>query len=113
MTKLIAKFKYAFKGIGWLVQDRSIRWQLFNTLIAFSVAIIFKFTLMEMIIVGIMCTIVITLEGVNTIIEKLLDDFCPQRDKRCGNLKDGMAGIVLIASIFSLIIGIVILIQHF
>lgn len=113
MTRLIAKFKYALKGIGWLVSDRSVVWQLVNTLIAFSIAIVFKFTMNEMIIVGIMCTIVVTLEAINTVIEKLLDDFCPHIDKRCGNLKDGMAGIVLIASISSLIIGIVILIQHF
>ncbi len=113
MTKLIAKFKYAFKGIGWLCQDRSVVWQLVNTLLAFIVAIIFKFTMTEMIIVGIMCTIVVTLEAVNTVIEKLLDDFCPGPDPRCGRLKDGMAGVVLIASISSLIIGIVILIQHF
>ena len=52
---------------------------------------------------------VLVLELVNSTIERILDFISPDYDERVRVMKDLMAAIVLLASVFSAIIGIIIL----
>lgn len=114
MTKINwkAKFGYAFSGLKILLKDTSVRIQLANAAIAIALSFLFRFTYMEKIIVVVLCALVITLEAVNSSIEVLASQLDSSCDAAIGRVKDMMAGCVLIASAFSLVIGLIFLLRH-
>jgi len=54
-----------------------------------------------------------SLELTNTAIERLADKVSPQYDQQIGMVKDIMAGAVLIAAVFAIVIGVIILHEPF
>jgi len=62
----------------------------------------------EKIIVFLICGTILTLELLNTGVEKLLDKINSHYDKDIGVIKDIMAGVVLFASGIAVTVGIVI-----
>ena len=68
----------------------------------------FKVTKLEWMVLLICCGFVISLELVNSAIEKLCDAFTTDNNATVKYVKDVMAGAVLVTSITALIIGILI-----
>ena len=60
-------------------------------------------------IVLLLCTLVIALEFVNSVIEKCVDLICPHYDERAKTIKDLMAGAVLFVSLAAAGIFVIIL----
>jgi diacylglycerol kinase len=100
------KFNYAFNGIKIALKESSFRVQLVCAAIAISAGIFFSISYPEWIwIIFCICT-VLTLEVVNTAIEKSLDIFSKGWFlDEIKIVKDLSAGFVFISVIMSLIIG--------
>jgi undecaprenol kinase len=96
----------ALNGILYaLLHERNLRVQLAVFVVAISAAYLLKISRIDFLIIIVMSALVISLELANTAIEKLADRVLPEQDLIIGRVKDLMAGAVLLASIFSLIIG--------
>lgn len=57
--------------------------------------------------------VTLSLELLNSQIERMLDYFCPQRDEKVRAIKDLSAGAVLLMVITDVVIGLVILLPEF
>jgi len=107
--KLFKSFKYAFRGF-WFVfkSEQNIRIQLIASVVVIIFMIYFQVTLGQAIILFMAMTLVLVLELINTIFEKMVDMLRPRIHYYAEVIKDIMAATVLISSIGSIIIGILI-----
>ena len=76
-----------------------------------------KITRIELIVVLVIVFSIITLEGINTILERVIDLVEPRYKIAVREIKDGLAGLVLLSSIAAALVGMFIfwpyLIQKF
>ena len=107
-------FRHAFIGIGRIVKnERNIKIHLLIALIVLPTIIFyFNFSVIELAIVLTFMALVIVVEIVNTLIEKILDHLHPGNHETVALIKDGGAGAVLAAALFSIIIGLVLIIPR-
>ena len=113
MKRLKDKFYPAFSGILDLIKtESSVRTQLILGIGAIVVGYLLKFSYSEMLVVGVLALIVISLECCNTIIEWLVDTTYAEYNENAKRIKDGAAAMVLVASIGSMFIGSYILINN-
>ncbi len=110
---MISKFKNAFRGLWVGFLDRSIQIQLVCMLLAIIVCLLIQVELLDFILVCIVCCLVISLEFVNTVIERIMDFICPSLDERVRDIKDMSAAFVLIASFGALLVAAYIGIKYF
>jgi undecaprenol kinase len=110
----IAKsFSNAFKGIFLAFRtERSFRLQLLIGLIVLVVSFISPITRTEQVLLFLCVGAVLVLELLNSSVERLVDLFKPRLHEYARDVKDLMAGAVLLASICSTLIGIAILGPH-
>lgn len=105
----INSFKYAFAGAGKLLfTEHSIMVQAFIALATIIAGFYFDISATEWMLQTLATGLVLSLEGINTAIEKTADFIQPEYDKRIGIIKDIAAGSVVFASLAALIIGIII-----
>ena len=108
MKKIIRSFGYAFKGIKYCLPGTNFKVQLLVGILVFIAGFLFKVSATEWIVLIICSVMVLSLEMLNTAIEKMCDlvstDFHPQIEI----IKDVAAGAVLICSIGSAIVGLII-----
>lgn len=115
-VKSLAKsFLYAFHGIKWaLCHERNFRihltcmFYMFYYLLRYDFFVISK---SEFCILLVSCALVLGGELINTGIEKADDTVSKERKKTIAISKDAAAGAVLIFAVFSVLIGIVIMLQ--
>lgn len=111
---LVKSFSHACRGVKTLIKDeQSFRLQIFAALAVIFLSIIFPLSIFEIITVLLLVASVLILEMINSIFERLVDTFKPRIHPVVGEIKDIMAAAVLIASIFSAVIGTVIFLPHF
>lgn len=100
---------YAFNGLMVLIKtENAIKVQL---AIAFAITLAgfyYNISSTEWMIQLIMIALVMSLEGVNTAIEDVVDFIHPKYHIKIGRIKDIAAGAVLIASIIAVIIALII-----
>ena len=100
----------ALQGIAHgISKERNLKIQLLIGIIVIIISLLLKIARVEFIIILFVCFFVITLELLNTALEKLIDKKYPDYDKDVGRIKDILAGVVLLAVILSVITGIIIL----
>ena len=101
-------FKYAFEGIKLTYRNEpNFRIQLVLAILSTILGIFLKISQIEWLILIIIIFVVLLLELINSSIEALVDLISPEKNEKAKIAKDTAAGAVLIASILSLIIGIV------
>lgn len=98
-------FIIAFKGIGFAFKERNFLIDVFCAIAAIILAFILKISHLEWIAVLFCIALVLCLEMFNTVIEKTIDHLHPQQHQKAGEIKDIAAGSVLVAAIFSVVIG--------
>jgi len=109
IKKRIDSFKYAFKGIGYIIKTQpNMQIHLIAAIIVILAGVFFKLSNIEWTIIVIAISIVLITETINTAIEYFVDLVSPDYNKKAGLIKDLAAGAVLFAAIGSLIIGIII-----
>ena len=109
MEGFIKSFKYAFQGVlSALKCERNIKIHYIAMILVIFFGITLKISKLEWIICIILFGLIISLEMVNTAIEKIVDMITKEKNNDAKVIKDISAGAVLILAICSAIIGIVI-----
>lgn len=109
MDSLFSKFKVAFSGLYIALKDKSILLQLIIGVMVIIFGIIYKFTSVEWLWILSCIFIVILSEMFNTCIEYLCNLVDSNFNEKIKVIKDLSAGCVLLASIYSIVIGCLIL----
>ena len=110
---LIASFNYAFEGIKYAMQyNQNLRIHFVIALFVIGASVFFQVTPFEMGILGIMILLVICCEMINTAIEQMVDLITKEHRQEAKVAKDVSAGMVLLTSIGSVVVGLLIFIPH-
>jgi diacylglycerol kinase len=109
MVKFFKSFIYAMRGIrASLHEQRNIKVQFLIAAITVVAGFYFHISQWEWCVILLCITLVICLEIVNTALENLVDMISEERSPLAGKIKDLAAGAVLVASVMSLVIGLII-----
>lgn len=100
---------YAFKGAVLLLRtEASIKIQFWIAVIMTIIGFVLNISATEWILQCLAIALIMSIEAVNTAIEKIADFIHPEHHKKIGFIKDIAAGAVFIASVFAVIIGFII-----
>jgi len=109
LKMLINSFSYAVEGIRYAFKnDQNIRVHFLVAGLVILASLFFKVNPFEMGILAVMIVLVITVEMVNTAIEKMTDLITKEYRMEAKIAKDVASGMVLIAAFGSIIVGILI-----
>lgn len=112
-TNFFSALKIAIIGIlGLFSESRNARIQLVIFALVLVAGFILDLNRFEWLWLFISSAIVFSLEAINTSIEILADVYTLEFNSKIKQVKDIAAGAVLIASIFALIVGVVIFTPH-
>ncbi len=109
---MIKSFKHAFHGLIYALEERTFRILCSIALATIALAVVLEVTLIEGSVIFLTITIVLSLELLNTQVERTLDIIQPRTDARVRMIKDVSAAAVLIASVGSVLIGLLIFLPY-
>jgi len=110
LRSLARSIGHALRGLGLAYRtERSFRIQVFACFIVLLLIVLLPLALWERAILLLVTMFVLVLELLNSSLERLVDLAKPRLHAYAGDIKDLMAGGVLLAAIFALILGILIL----
>lgn len=113
IKQLNKSLKHALNGVRKVfITENSFRIQVIVSLIVVILAFYLPLQLWEQVVVLMMIGFVLVLELINSVFERLVDSFRARVHPMVGEIKDIMAATVLLASIFTAIIGLIIFIPH-
>lgn len=106
-------FVHAWRGLLLAFKtERNFRIHTAAGLAVAVVLFIWPLSVMEKIILLLVVGAVLVLELINSVLERMVDLVKPRMHQYVGDIKDLMAGAVLVAAIFALLVGAVILGPH-
>lgn len=109
MGRFVKSFANALQGIAYLFKSQfNARVQIIIAVFVIIAGFFFGINKFEWISILLCLAMVLSLEGINTSLETLLNKVHPGFDTEIGKSKDVAAGAVLIASFVAAIIGIII-----
>lgn len=112
-SRLIRSVRHATFGMLSVYRtERNFRIQSAAALFANTLALVLPLSTGERLLILVVSVSVLVLELVNTAVERLLDLLKPRLNEYAGEVKDVMAGAVLIASVSSVIVGTCIFWPH-
>ena len=107
--QLVKSVRHALRGVRVVfVHEQSFRIQVLAAAVVVTFAAAFGVTRNEWIVLLLLIAAVLSLELMNSIIERLADAFKPRIHPIVKDVKDIMAGTVLIVSLIAAIIGLAI-----
>ena len=106
--KLSNSFRAAFRGLGLVINEQTFQIMVLIALATLFLMIYFKVTFIEKLIIIFLIAVVLSLELINTQIEKVLNILKPDYDQKVKIIKDISAGAVLLFCLGVIIIGILI-----
>lgn len=98
-------FGYAIKGLKALFTEPNLVIHLCAAILAIIAGLILKISATHWAIITLIIALVISLELINTALEKLIDHLHPNQHPIIGKVKDIAAGAVLIAALGAIIIA--------
>ena len=105
--------QHALRGMSVVFwAEQSFRIQVYISLFVVAAGIVFQVKTYEWILLVLLIGSVLTLELVNSIFERIVDSFKPRIHPMVKDIKDIMAGAVLIVSVISAVVGITIFYPH-
>jgi diacylglycerol kinase len=109
IKRFFKSFHYAAQGIHYgLKHDQNLRFHFLAAFIVILAGIMFHVNTFELGILGVMIILVITAEMVNTAIEKMVDLIIKEHHEDAKVAKDVSSGMVLIAAVGAIVVGVVI-----
>lgn len=115
IKKLFKSFTYAFSGIGYCIRhERNFRIHLTFLVYMFSILLTtdwFVLSKTDFAVLVIISALVISLELVNTAVENAVNLASKEHTVYGKIAKDTAAGAVLVSAIFSVIVGLIIMLQ--
>lgn len=113
VSQLIRSFVFAFEGVLHALRfDQNLRIHFIVAFFVILASIYFHVSPFEMGILGVMIILVITTEMINTAIEQMVNLIIQEHRKEAKIAKDVSAGMVLIAAVGSIIVGILIFVPY-
>lgn len=107
-------FSNAFKGIThFFATEKNGQIQLLITIAVLIISFLFKISVVEWMLVILLCGLVMATEIINTIIEKICDRITTDYDEKIKVIKDMSAGAVLFIAIIAAVIGFIIFVPYF
>lgn len=107
--KLLRSFGYAFRGIGWAIRtQRNLRIHLVATVYVLLFGWIMRISAVHLCLELLCCMLVISLELVNSALERICDGITGEQRPWIRDAKDAAAGAVLTSAIGSVILALVI-----
>lgn len=114
MKRLIKSFQFAIQGFLFALSSQAnLRIHLIVSLLVIAAGFGFSVSAIEWCVLLLCMGLVISLELINTAIEKLVDMVSPEWKEQAGQIKDIAAGAVLWSSIISILVGLIIFGSHF
>ncbi|UOQ46351.1 diacylglycerol kinase family protein [Halobacillus salinarum] len=102
-------FIFAWRGIVEVYKtERNFRFHVAAAIGVVAAGFLFDVTRLEWAVLLTIIPLVMALEMINSSIERVMDYLSPERDPLVGMIKDISAGAVLVASIFAVLIAILI-----
>jgi diacylglycerol kinase len=109
--KQVNSFKYAFRGLKILIsEEHNSRIHLSIALLVILAGILFRISVFEWVAIIIAIGFVITLEIINSVVERISNYISPEYNDKIKGIKDLSAAGVLTGSITAVIIGLIIFI---
>jgi diacylglycerol kinase len=106
ISERLKSFKPALIGLRWFLKnEHNVRVHLFFSVVSILCGILFQISKFEWIAITLCIGMVISLETINSAIERLVDLVSPEKNDLAGLVKDIAAGAVLLASIVSIIVA--------
>ncbi len=114
IRRLIKSFRYAFTGLIKIVkEEQNLKIQFFLAFVVLFLAYFYRIEKIELLLILFSIGLVLLMETVNSAVERVADVLKPRINNYIMEIKDIMAAAVMIASIMSLIIGIIIFWPYF
>jgi undecaprenol kinase len=112
--RLIKSFAYATKGLYKIFkEEQNLKLQTIAGVIALIFGFILRIKISDWIAVIIIITIVLTMEILNSAVERVADVLKPRIDKYVKEIKDIMAAGVMLASIMAIVVGLLVFLPYF
>lgn len=112
--KFARSMRFAWKGIRTLAhEEQSFRIQLMAAFAVLVLIVVFRLKRSEIALLLIVTTSVLVLELLNSAVERLVDLFRPRIHRYAEDVKDIMAGAVLVSSLGALVAGILVFWPYF
>lgn len=109
MKNFLASLGHAIHGIRHAVAgERNLKIQLAAFVLALGAALLLRIPRLELLAVLGVSALVLALELANTALERLADRVSRAPDAHIGIAKDVMAGAVLLAALFAVVIGLLV-----
>lgn len=109
VARIIQSFYFAFCGLAYLFRtQRNARIELVIGAIACALGVWLRITSTEWCVLVLTIAVVLILEGLNTALEAAVDLASPEVHPLAKTAKDVAAGMVLIAAIAAIVIGVLI-----
>lgn len=110
---LFKSFVYSFEGVFHTIRyNQNMRIHIVAAILVIMASLIFKVTPFEMGILGVMILLVFMAEMINTAIEEMVDLIVTEHRRQAKIAKDVASGMVLVAAMGSVIVGILIFVPH-
>ena len=106
LMKLLKSFNFSINGIKILLKEQNFVIHLFALFVVILVAIYLELNYLEWIVLLLTCGFVISLEAMNTAIEKMCDLISKEKKKEIKTIKDISAASVLIQALISIAIAL-------
>ena len=111
LRKRIQSFRYAFSGLWFVLKhEHNFRIHLLAAVVAVLAGFYFDISTYEWLAIILVITLVLSLEMVNSAIEKLADVVSPEKNEQIKVIKDMTAAAVLLAAMASLVVAALIFI---
>lgn len=106
-------FGHAFRGIATALRtERSFRYQVTAAIVLFALLTLLPLQAWEQAVLVLVATLVLVLELVNSSLERLTDLAKPRLHPYAGEIKDLMAGAVLVAAMAAVVLALIVLGPH-
>src|SRR3989339_847889 len=113
LSRLVKSFSHALRGVRVAFKtEQSFRIQIGIAFFVILFAFFFQIQAFEWIVLLLLVESVLILELINSIFERIIDTFKPRIHPVVRDIKDIMAGVVLLGSLISLFVGITIFFPH-
>lgn len=96
-----------------LKSERNFQLEVFALIINLFLIVYFKLNSTDVALILLVCFLVLIAETINTAIEKICDFLEPNFNKKIGIIKDISAGAVILATLLSIIVGVLVYSKYF
>lgn len=113
LKKFARSFSHATRGFRCVLKEQNFRIQIAFSIIVIFLIIFFGLRVWEAAALAMMIVLVLVLEIINSVFERIMDILEPRVHPYAKTIKDMMAAAVLIASIGAAFVGIIIFWPYF